>query len=81
MPLRWFDTSEAAAAGAALAEHWALPPAKPARSNAQSQPAQALQELLRRADREVRPLQLNFFKRAKLANAFKWKLLEKGVAK
>ncbi|HLY52929.1 MAG TPA: tetratricopeptide repeat protein, partial [Steroidobacteraceae bacterium] len=30
-------------------------------------------------DRAVQPLKLNVFKRAKLANSFKWRLLEKGV--
>ena len=40
-----------------------------------------MQRLLQRADREVRPLQLNFFKKAKFANAFKWRLIENGVAR
>ena len=37
--------------------------------------------LLRRADSEVRPLRLNFYKKAKFANAFKWRLIEKGIAR
>ena len=37
--------------------------------------------LLRRADSEVRPLQLNFYKKAKFANSFKWRLIENGVAR
>ncbi|MGH7122313.1 MAG: tetratricopeptide repeat-containing sulfotransferase family protein, partial [Acetobacteraceae bacterium] len=39
----------------------------------------AVQAFLRKVDREARPLGLNMFKRAKLANAFKWRLLEKGA--
>jgi hypothetical protein len=38
-----------------------------------------LERFLQRVDRETRPLQLNLFKRAKLANTFKWRLLEKGI--
>ena len=38
-----------------------------------------LQKFLQRVDREARPLKLNLLKRAKLANTFKWRLLEKGV--
>ncbi len=38
------------------------------------------QRLLERVDRVARPLQLNVFKRAKLASSFKWRLLEKDVA-
>lgn len=74
MPLNWFNSREAVAIGAALAEQW-----QPASSVAP--PGGAMQDLLRLADREVRPLRLNFFKRAKLANSFKWKLLQKGVDK
>ncbi len=40
-----------------------------------------MEQLLRRADSEVRPLQLNFYKKAKFANSFKWRLIENGVAK
>src|ERR1700744_2303666 len=36
--------------------------------------------LLQRADREVRSLRLNFYKKAKFANSFKWRLIENGVA-
>ena len=34
-----------------------------------------------RADRDVRTLGLNFYKKAKFANSFKWRLLENGVGK
>jgi Flp pilus assembly protein TadD len=36
-------------------------------------------KFLHRVDQAAAPLQLNIFKRAKLANSFKWRLLEKGV--
>ena len=38
-----------------------------------------LQKFLQQVDREARPLRLNIFKRAIIANSFKWRLLEKGV--
>ncbi len=42
---------------------------------------ESMEQLLRRADSEVRPLQLNFYKKAKFANSFKWRLIENGVAR
>ena len=38
-----------------------------------------MQALLQRADSEVRTLRLNFYKKAKFANSFKWRLIENGV--
>jgi tetratricopeptide (TPR) repeat protein len=76
MSLDWFNAREATAVGAALADQLA-PQALPGSSGHDKQ----LQELMRRADREVGSLRLNFYKRAKLANSFKWRLLEKGVEK
>ena len=38
-----------------------------------------LQRFLQKVDQAARPLRLNVFKRAKLANSFKWRLREKGV--
>ncbi len=38
-----------------------------------------LQKFVYRVDREALPLHLNVFQRAKLANSFKWRLLERGV--
>lgn len=86
MLLQWFDVREAAAVGSALADRFAPQPVpgavtrttQKAGHNAQDK---ALQELLRHAMREVRPLQLNVYKRAKLANSFKWRLLENGIEK
>jgi tetratricopeptide (TPR) repeat protein len=82
MVLKWFRAREAALVGAALADEFA-PRTTPGtvRSNktAIAEQAKALHELLRRADREVRALRLNFYKKAKFANAFKWRLTENGV--
>jgi tetratricopeptide (TPR) repeat protein len=75
----WFDSREAAEVGKALAEKFALKAAAPGPNRAGSNKASALQELLQRADSEARPLRLNFYKKAKLANSFKWQLIEKGV--
>jgi tetratricopeptide (TPR) repeat protein len=82
MLLHWFDSREAAELGHSLADHIA-PPGNP-QSALSSKKAlladqKATQAFLARVDREARPLQLNFFKRAKLANSFKWRLLENGL--
>jgi tetratricopeptide (TPR) repeat protein len=87
--LKWLDAREATAAGAALADEFYLQSASKlprARVNDGGQRPQEpelqkfLQKFLQRADQAARPLNLNFFKKAKLANSFKWRLLEKGVA-
>ncbi len=40
-----------------------------------------MQGILDRAGHELRTVRLNFYKRAKFANSFKWRLLEKGVGR
>jgi tetratricopeptide (TPR) repeat protein len=85
MILEWFNASEAAKIGVALADQFA--PQQPKNStthgqrSAKSQPSDLLQKILERVDREVRSLRLNFYKKAKFANSFKWRLLENGVDK
>jgi len=87
MLFKWLDAREATAAGAALADDFYLQSASGlprARKRAESGPREQdlqkfLQKFLHRVDHAVRPLKLNVFKRAKLANSFKWRLLEKGV--
>jgi tetratricopeptide (TPR) repeat protein len=86
MLFEWFNVREAAAVGAALADQFAPRPSADAAARgkeraAPSTKAKAFQDLLRRADIEVRSLRLNVYKRAKLANSFKWRLLENGVEK
>ncbi len=82
MMLDWFNAREAAEIGTALADQFApqMAPASARRDNAaQDKSTRALEVLLRRADSEVRKLRLNFYKKAKFANSFKWKLIENGV--
>lgn len=80
MILDWFDTREAIQVGSTLADCFLQPTA----ANGQLAPARAkegrgdVQKFLQRAVRDIRPLKLNFFKRAKLLASFKWKLLEHG---
>jgi len=84
MFLKLFNSGAAAKLGAALAEDLIPPPEK---SNAAARPRQApraaadnLQRLLHRIDLEGRPLKLGWYGRARLANAFKWRLLEADFA-
>lgn len=86
--LKWFVAGEASNVGTALADDFVLQAAsassgghrKEVRPELKRQDLQKfLQRFLQRVDRDARPLKLNVFKRAKLANSFKWRLLEKGV--
>src|ERR1700730_10100719 len=82
MILEWFKSREIAELGALLADKFVLPrQLRSITQNAAAEPSQsmALLEFLQQVDAEVQRLRLNFFKRAKLANSFKWRLLEKGV--
>jgi tetratricopeptide (TPR) repeat protein len=84
MMLKWFNAREAADLGAALADQFAAaaaPRPAPARGSEgkRKEHATALEELHERADREVRPLELNFYQKARFANSFKWRLIENGV--
>jgi tetratricopeptide (TPR) repeat protein len=74
MTLEWFNAEEAAKIGVALADQFTPQQTAKERDN-------VLQEILQRADLEVRGLRLNIYKKAKFANSFKWKLLENGVEK
>jgi tetratricopeptide (TPR) repeat protein len=71
MNLTWFNGRQAAEIGAALADEFA----------ARASDSGSIEQLLRRSDNEVRPLQFNFFKKAKFANSFKWRLIESGVSR
>ena len=88
MLLKWLDARDATAAGATLADDFYLqsasklpgPHAQESGTRPRGQELQRfLQKFLQRVDQAARPLKLNFFKRAKLANSFKWRLLERGV--
>jgi tetratricopeptide (TPR) repeat protein len=81
MILEWFNAGEAAQIGAALADEFSTRTAAGVvRREATGPSPEALEQLLRRADRDVRSLRLNFYKKAKFANSFKWRLIENGVA-
>jgi tetratricopeptide (TPR) repeat protein len=71
MLFRWLNSRDAVEAGARLADKF--PPGGQSGSG-------TLQDFMRRAVAEMHSLQLNFYKKARFANAFKWRLLEKGVA-
>jgi len=84
MRLKWFNAREAADLGVALADQFAAAAAlrtAPVRGSegTRKEHASALEQLHERADREVRPLEMNFYQKARFANAFKWKLIENGV--
>jgi Tfp pilus assembly protein PilF len=82
MILTWLDGREASEIGTALADDYAPRGDRGAtRGSPKNSTTGSMEHLLRRADGEVRPLQLNFFKKAKFANSFKWRLLENGVAR
>jgi tetratricopeptide (TPR) repeat protein len=82
MILAWLNGREAAEIGAALADEFAPRSESAATGGLPGKRTSAsTEQLLRRADSEVRPLQLNFYKKAKFANSFKWRLIENGVAK
>ena len=79
MPLNWFNVREAVAAGTALADQFVPQVLVDSTQPQASAQDKGLEDLLRRVDSDVRPLRLNLFKRAKFANSFKWRLLERGV--
>jgi tetratricopeptide (TPR) repeat protein len=89
MIFSWFDAARAAEIGTALADDFVLRSAAGAagqsrdakRADGEQELQKFIQKFLQRVDRDARPLKLNVFKRAKLANSFKWRLLEKGVEK
>ena len=81
----WLSGREAAQVGTALADDFVLqtaggPGARQPEKRTQGQELQRfLQKFLQKVDQETRPLKLNIFRRATLANSFKWRLLEQGV--
>src|SRR5271156_1368036 len=85
MIMQWFDASEATKIGVELADQYApqaiSPGATRGNQSAPRKHGDELRLILQRADREVRGLRLNFYKKAKFANSFKWRLLENGVEK
>jgi tetratricopeptide (TPR) repeat protein len=83
MILEWFDASEAVKIGVELADQFAPQQVtRAAMHGNQSAPSKhddELHAILQRADQNVRMLRFNFYKKAKFANSFKWRLIENGV--
>ena len=83
MMLGWFNARQATELGTALADHFATQTVASATARSgkagSRDKGRAWQEFLQRAEQELRSLRLNFYKKAKFANSFKWRLLEKGV--
>jgi tetratricopeptide (TPR) repeat protein len=81
----WFDSREVTEIGIALADQYAQQQDSTAvphgGKTAKGESRDPLQGILDRARHELRTLRLNFYKRAKFANSFKWRLLEKGVGR
>jgi tetratricopeptide (TPR) repeat protein len=80
MIFHWFNASEAENIASELADQFAprsttgsAPRAAPAKDGA------SLQDLLHRAAADARLAGLNFYKKARFANSFKWRLLENGM--
>lgn len=82
MLLDWFDTRHAVAVGATLADHFQPTPSSSAgarkKGTASKDWRQEVPRFRQRIAREAGSLKLNLFKRAKLLNSFKWRLLELG---
>jgi tetratricopeptide (TPR) repeat protein len=81
MILAWLDGREAAGIGTALADEYAPRADSAVTRSSRSNASGSMEQLLRRADSDVRPLRLNVYKKAKFANSFKWRLIENGVAR
>ena len=82
MMFQWFKAREATEIGAALAEQFVgqmgVASSVSGKRQAPKEPDKVIQQLLHRADQQIRTLRLNMYKRAKFANSFRWKLLESG---
>lgn len=80
MLLGWFSAREATELGVAFADKYPLPSiGAPQRAKQLTAHERAVRQHLQRAAQDVRTQHLNFYKRAQLANSFKWRLLERGL--
>lgn len=84
MIFNWFDTTEATRFGESLAEFFAQRVPLDGKAGKPHKADKKLQEiypkLFSQCARFKQEHKLNMFKRAKLANSFKWKLLDLGYA-
>jgi tetratricopeptide (TPR) repeat protein len=82
MILGWLDASKAVETGISLADQLAPRAMLDLQKGGTMKPqtlAEALREILVHSDHGLHVADLNFYKRAKLANSFKWRLIESGV--
>ena len=83
MILEWFNAREAAEVAVVLADQFATRTGSSAatgdRNAANNAWSDLFDEVLQSAEPEVRRLRLNFYTKARFANSFKWRLIEKGV--
>ena len=82
MIFEWLNAREVVAVGTSLADSFALnelPTRVHSHADHVGSAGTDIQRLLNLAAQEVRPLNLNVFKRAKLLGSFKWRLQERGL--
>jgi tetratricopeptide (TPR) repeat protein len=84
MLFKWLNASAVVEVGTGLADSFVSQAASGARGaqrteTSRGMSAARLEQLFQRLDREAPSLRLNTFRKATLANSFKWRLLEKGV--
>ncbi len=77
--IEWFNSRQALERGVALADK--LAPAVRADQPDAVVSAKKLEHIVGLLAAQTHGPKLNFYQRAKLANAFKWRLIEKGVAR
>jgi tetratricopeptide (TPR) repeat protein len=80
MWLKGINSRKVTEVGASLADTFitATPPGKSGNTGRSKSPGPQLQAFMAQVDRDVAPLQLGMFRRAKLASSFKWRLLDAG---
>jgi len=85
MIFQWFNANEAEKIACELADQFAPQAAPVAGSTGHAstpdngKDSAALRDLIRRVETDGRLCGLNFYKKARFANSFKWRLLEKGI--
>lgn len=79
MLLSWFNAREAAEAATTLADQFPLQAVSASARGRQGTQGEQLQEFLQRVPGKIQNLRLNFFRRARFANSFRWRLVERGV--
>jgi tetratricopeptide (TPR) repeat protein len=79
MILQWFNARQASEAGAALADKLTPSAARIEASGSAQGDGAVVQDIVKRARTELNDQRFNFYQRAKLANAFKWRLIENGI--